>query len=138
MDIETKTEVVKKKGKEFDTHPKVNLTCILEECMGQVVLLEELVRLFKQNILEFLGNIRVRLQAQDYQGIAFACHKIKSCLRMMQIHSLLEIAEQMERVCKTDKDLKHLEFLYTQFLEEYPGIDEQVDSELLALKNNQS
>ncbi|RNC90070.1 MAG: Hpt domain-containing protein [Allomuricauda sp.] len=106
---------------------------ILKECMGQVDLLTELIRLFKKNMLEFIGNVRVNIENEDVEKIGFASHKIKSSLRMMNIDSLLQIAIQIETVCKGDKDLKYINFLYNQFVDEYPAIEAALDTELSKL-----
>nr|WP_299382103.1 hypothetical protein [Allomuricauda sp.] len=116
------------------TH-KVNLRPVLDECMGQMELLEELVRIYKQNILEFIGRIKVHLQTENFRGVDFACQKIQACLKMMKTVSLLEITEQMSTVCKTDNDIKYLNFLYQQFLVEYPKVEELVDFEIEVLRN---
>ena len=115
--------------------PKVNLKPVLEECMGQMELLEELVRIYKQNVLEFIGKIKVHLQTKNFRGVDFACQKIQACLKMMKTVSLLEITEQMSMVCKTDNDIKYLNFLYQQFLVEYPKVEELVDFEIDVLRN---
>ena len=115
--------------------PKVNLKPVLEECIGQMELLEELVRIYKQNVLEFIGKIKVHLQTKNFRGVDFACQKIQACLKMMKTVSLLEITEQMSMVCKTDNDIKYLNFLYQQFLVEYPKVEELVDFEIDVLRN---
>ena len=114
---------------------KVNLKPVLTECMGQMELLEELIRLYKQNIFEFIGSLKVNLDTEDFKEIEYACQKIQPCLRMMKTVSLLEITNQMVTVCKTDKDTKHLYFLYEQFLIEYPKVEEMVDFEIDVLRN---
>lgn len=112
----------------------VDLTRVLEDCLGELDLLEELVQLFKQNVLEFIGQLKIHLQNMDFEGVRFAAHKIKSGLRMMKITELLIIAEQIEAVCKTDRDVKHLNFLFDCFLEEYPKIEIAIDVALEKLK----
>ncbi|HMB62164.1 MAG TPA: Hpt domain-containing protein, partial [Eudoraea sp.] len=113
---------------------RVDLTPVLEDCLGQLDLLEELVLLFKQNALEFIGQLKIHLQNMDFEGVRFAAHKIKSGLRMMKTTELLGIAEQIEAVCKTDRDVKHLNFLFDCFLEEYPKIEIAIDMALEKLK----
>ncbi len=127
------TEKVQKEVFEMKLHNRAGYTeddlrSLLDECMGQVDLLCELVRLFKKNVLEFIGNTKISLQNEDVKSIGFASHKIKSGLRMLKIDSLLLIAEQMDAVCKNDGDLKYLDFLYNQFLDEYPQVEEIIDS----------
>ncbi len=132
---QSKTQRIEKNLESFLQTDKVNLKPVLTECMGQMELLEELIRLYKQNILEFIGTVKVHLQSKNFRGVDFACQKIQPCLRMMKTVSLLEITEQMINVCKTDNDLKYLNFLYNQFLVEFPKVDELVDFEIEVLRN---
>jgi len=112
----------------------INLEPILEECLGEVDLLEELVNLYKQNILEFIGNVKVDLKAKNFKSLEFASHKIKPGLAMMKTFSLHAIAEQMHGVSKTNKDLKYMEFLYNCFLDEYPIVEKAIDNEIIRLR----
>lgn len=129
------TKMIEKNLESLSTTQKVNLRPVLDECMGQMELLEELVRIYKQNILEFIGRVKVHLQTENFRGVDFACQKIQACLKMMKTVSLLEITEQMSTVCKTDNDIKYLNFLYQQFLVEYPKVEELVDFEIDVLRN---
>nr|WP_298789645.1 hypothetical protein [uncultured Allomuricauda sp.] len=129
------TERIERNLTSFLHTDRVNLKPVLTECMGQMELLEELIRLYKQNILEFIGSVKVQMQTKNFRGVDFACQKIQPCLRMMKTVSLLEITEQMITVCNTDNDLKYLNFLYNQFLVEFPKVDELVDFEIEVLRN---
>ncbi|WP_431123490.1 hypothetical protein [Flagellimonas flava] len=135
ISVQNNQQLIEKNLESFMTTSKVNLKPVLEECMGQMELLEELVRIYKQNVLEFIGKIKVHLQTENFRGVGFACQKIEACLKMMKTVSLLEITEQMSTVCKTDNDIKYLNFLYQQFLVEYPKVEELVDFEIDALRN---
>lgn len=132
LDFESREIELPSKSKTFERHfqsqPKtrIDLVPLWNECMEQFDLLEELVRLFKQNILEFVGKTTVHLKNEYVPGIDLACQKIGQSLRMMRSHTLLEITEQMSKVCKTDNDLKHLNFLYQEFLQEYPKVEEEL------------
>lgn len=121
-------EVFEMKLQNISIYTEDNLKSLLDECMGQEDLMQELVRLFKKNMLEFIGHTKIALQNEDIQSIGFASHKIKSGLRMLKIDGLLLIAEEMNAVCKGDGDLKHLNFLYAQFLDEYPIVEQIIDS----------
>lgn len=129
------TKMVHKNLESVFSTQKVNLKPVLTECMDQMELLEELIRLYKQNILEFIGGIKVHLQTKNFRGVDIACQKIQPCLRMMKTVSLLEITNQMSTVCKTDNDIKYLNFLYNQFLVEYPKVEELVDFEIDVLRD---
>jgi CheY-like chemotaxis protein/HPt (histidine-containing phosphotransfer) domain-containing protein len=117
-----------------DETPKIDLKIILEECMGELDLLEELISLYKQNAFEFIGKVKHYLKLKDFKNIQFAAHKIKSGLAMMQTFSLHSIVDQIHKTCNTDKDLKYLEFLYNCFLEEYPVVVNAIEIELKKLK----
>ncbi len=132
-ELRIESDLVRMKPKEQNEQLGIKLDEILEECMGQVDLLNELVRLFKKNILEFIGNVKVGLENEDVEKIGFASHKIKSSLRMMRISSLFLIAKQMDAIAKGDKDLKYLNFLYEQFVTEYPKIEEALDAQIMKL-----
>ncbi|WP_435625629.1 hypothetical protein [Flagellimonas sp.] len=117
-----------------NTIEQVDLQPLWEECMQQMDLMEELARLYKQNIFEFVGKIKVNLQSKNVRGMDFSCQKVGQSLRMMRCHTLLEITEQMSKICKSDNDLKHLNFLYQEFLMEYPKVQEALDKKMEALR----
>jgi len=102
--------------------------------MGELDLLEELIQLFKQNALEFIGKFKFYLPLGNIEELLFAAHKVKTGFSMMQTYSLFKIIEQMEVECKAEQDLKHLAFLFECFLNEYPGIESEIDKALGKLR----
>lgn len=112
----------------------IGLKPVLDECMGHMDLMEEVVRIFKQNLLEFIGATKIQLERGDMAALDLACQKVMPSLRMMKAHGLMETAGQMAVQCRTEQDLKYLEFLYEQFIMEFPGIQEQVDFEMEILR----
>lgn len=123
-------EFIEKSLKAGFTSQKIDLRPVLEDCMGQMELLEELVRMFKLNILEFIGSAKTNLMSENFDALGLTCQKIMPSLRMMQTYGLLEVTQQIARLCRTDHDIKHLSFLYDQFLKEYPNVQEQIDFEM--------
>ncbi|NNE01986.1 MAG: response regulator [Eudoraea sp.] len=115
---------------------KIDLTPVLEECMGEVDMLKELVELYKGNALEFIGLAKLHLQNKDYQQLQFATHKIKAGLAMMQTQNLLIIVQQLHEHCKTDTNHEHMQYLYEQFVIEYPMVAEALDNELERLQKD--
>ncbi len=112
----------------------INLKPVLEDCMGQMDLMEELVKLFKQNVLEFVGSAKMHLQNENFKALDLSCQKVQSCLRMLKTDGLLQITQEIIALCRTDNDRKHHTFLYDQFVKEYPKVEEQVDFEMELLR----
>ncbi|NHF59848.1 response regulator [Flavobacteriaceae bacterium TP-CH-4] len=119
-----------KERESFDLEP------ILGDCMGDLSLLEELIRLYKQNAIEFIGAAKIHLEQRNFEELEFVLHKIKSGLAMMRTESLHTIVSEMHTSSKEDKDTKHMEFLYGCFLEEYPIVEKKIDDAFEKLKNN--
>ena len=115
-----------------------NLNSVLEDCMGELEMLEELIGLYKRNALEFIGNVKMKLQDGDAEGVAFAAHKIKCGLKMMQTMELFSIVEQLNTAAKTTKDKNHMQFLLNRFVQEYPKAEKMIDEELRRLNKNRN
>ncbi len=125
--ISEESKVVKPAIENNKKHLEFDLSPVLEECMGEVSLLKELVVLYKGNILEFIGAIRMHIENNDLEQIAFSAHKIKAGLKMMRSDSLHFIIEQMQTTCKADGDIKHIKFLLCCFVDEYPDVENAID-----------
>ncbi len=113
----------------------VNLNPLLEECMGDIEVLEELISLYHANALEFIGKSKLFIKNEDFEGLQFASHKIKSGLAMLQTFNLNAIVEQIHKVCRTTKDINHIEYLYHCFIDEYPLIEEQMTAALKEIRS---
>lgn len=113
---------------------KVDLSELLEECMGELELVEELVGLYKSNALQFIGMLRVHLQEEDIEQIAFAAHKIKAGLKMVPSNGLVALVEQMQESCEGESDMQALRSLYDRFIVEYPRVEQELDRALNELK----
>ncbi len=120
------------------TDSSFDLNSVLEDCMGEVEMLEELIGLYKRNALEFIGNVKMKLQDGDSEGVAFAAHKIKCGLKMMQTMDLFSIVEQLNTIAKTTKDINHMQFLLNRFVQEYPKAEKMIDEELRRLNKNRN
>ncbi len=111
-----------------------SLDAVLEDCMGEIELVEELVLLFKQNVSEFMTVASGHLQKGDFKALEFALHKIKSGLAMMQTDNLHNIVVLMHKNSKEGQDLTYLNNLYQEFLEAYPQVEQMIDGALLKLR----
>lgn len=114
-----------------------SLEPLFEECLQDIDMLEELVELFKVNVVEFIGKTKVDLKKKNFEGIRFSAHKIKASLKMMQLNGLLRIVEQMHKSTEEDHDVNYLNFLYDCFIKEYPIIENDIENSLVLIKNSQ-
>lgn len=112
----------------------VDLSHVLEDCYGDMAMLAELIRLFKQNIYEFMGAVRIGLANENFNGIYAAAHKIKAGLALMNITDLKNIIIAMEEGCK-EQQLPVIEKRFQQFLELYPSKEALISTEFERLKN---
>jgi len=113
---------------------KLDLTQVLEDCMGEIEMLADLVELFKGNALEFIGKAKLHLQNKDFKQLQFATHKLKSGLAMMQTQNLLILIQQMHEHCRKDRNYDQINFLYQEFVKEYPLVEFAMDAEVTRLK----
>ncbi len=118
----------------IDASPLIDLKSILDECMGDIELLEELISLFDVNALEFIGAAKIHLRNTDFQALGLVAHKIKAGLAMMHTDSLHSIIVLIQKECEEDQDPKHLQFLCDCFTKEYPAVKKSIDRALASLK----
>ncbi len=128
--FKSKQPVANKKIDKDEDPQVIDLKPALEDCMGDLSVLRELIQLYKQNALEFIGKVKVHLKNEDFTEIRNAAHKIKCGLAMMQTHSLYFIVEQMHNNCRTTRDISHLGRLYDCFVQKYPLVEEAMEKEL--------
>lgn len=128
LDLQQLTDIVP-----HDLSITIDLEPILEECMGEMDLLRELVALYHENALEFIGAARIHLPNADFKELGLAAHKIKAGLAMMRTDSLHAIIVLVQKECDGDQDSKHLQFLCDCFAEEYPTIKASIDATLADL-----
>ncbi|MDC6405951.1 MULTISPECIES: hybrid sensor histidine kinase/response regulator [Maribacter] len=111
----------------------VNLQGVLADCCGEIVVLEELIRLFKQNVYEFIGSAKIDLKQNKLKEIGFAAHKLKAGLKMLQLEKLVDIMIQMQASTEALDEIK-LRALFETFLQQYPEYEKQIDSAFAQIK----
>ena len=116
---------------------EIDLSSMYKECLWNFELLEELMALHKRNTLEFIGNVRIHLENSDSRQIAFAAHKIKSGLKMMNSMVLHEIVVQIQICCDSDAEMKHLQFLYNSFILEHPKAEMAISEAMNQIRKQQ-
>lgn len=111
----------------------VDLQSVLADCCGEIGVLEELIRLFKQNVYEFIGSVKIDLKQNNLKEIGFAAHKLKAGLKMLQLEKLVDIMIQMQASSEALDEIK-LRELFETFLQQYPEYEKQIDSAFAEIK----
>lgn len=104
----------------------VELDHLLKDCFGELDMLSELIQLFKGNVLEFIGNVKLHLKTENLKEIAFSAHKLKAGFAMLKAQGMRELIVDLEANCKADRPLAVKE-LYHLFLEDYPLLEQNLD-----------
>ena len=118
------------------TNPiEISLRKVFKDCFGEIEMLIELIRLFKQNVFEFIGSVKINLANNDLREVSLAAHKLKAGLAMLTANHLRELIVSIEISCKNGN--KHeVQKLYDKFLDAYPNHEIVIDQQLEELKKN--
>ena len=107
----------------------VDLNSLLKDCFGELEMLNELIKLFKTNVLEFIGNVRIHLKTDNLVEIAFSAHKLKASFAMLKATGMHNLILELEANCKANKQDKVKE-LYELFLNDYPLLENNLNIDL--------
>lgn len=110
----------------------VDLNHLLKECFGEIDMLNELVKLFKLNAIEFIGNVKIHLKTENLKEIALSAHKLKAGFAMVKADGMRKLIVDLEASCKAHQPEKVKE-LYEIFLTDYPLLEENLDMDLKTL-----
>ncbi|SNR47217.1 Hpt domain-containing protein [Maribacter sedimenticola] len=111
---------------------KVDLNNLLSDCFGELDMLNELVKLFKLNALEFIGNVKMHLKTENLQEIALSAHKLKAGFAMLKANGMRQLIVDLEANSKAG-NLEKVKNLYQMFLLDYPRLEENIDYHLTIL-----
>ncbi len=101
-----------------------------EDCSGNIGMLEDLLQLLKNNLLEFLGNLRIHIPVADYSSIEAASHKVKAGLKMIQAAKWLEQVESIHKLSRTRSGIDRIESQYQCMVREYDSLEKKLESDL--------
>ena len=107
----------------------VDLNSLLKDCFGELEMLNELIKLFKTNVLEFIGNVRIHLKTDNLVEIAFSAHKLKASFAMLKATGMHNLILELEANCKANK-LDKVKELYELFLNDYPLLENNLNIDL--------
>jgi nitrogen-specific signal transduction histidine kinase/FixJ family two-component response regulator/HPt (histidine-containing phosphotransfer) domain-containing protein len=107
----------------------VDLNSLLNDCFGELEMLNELIKLFKTNVLEFIGNVRIHLKSDNLVEIAFSAHKLKASFAMLKATGMHNLILELEANCKANKP-DMVKELYESFLNDYPLLENNLNIDL--------
>ena len=105
---------------------EIDLQGVLNDCCGEIGVLEELIRLFKQNVYEFIGSVKINIKQNNLKEIGFAAHKLKAGLKMLQLEKLALLMNQMQTYSEELDEIR-IRALFGNFLKLYPEYESQID-----------
>lgn len=107
----------------------VDLNSLLDDCFGELEMLNELIKLFKTNVLEFIGNVTIHIKTDNLVDIAFSAHKLKASFAMLKANGMRNLIVELEANCKANEPSKVKE-LYELFLNDYPLLENNLNIDL--------
>lgn len=107
----------------------VDLNSLLDDCFGELEMLNELIKLFKTNVLEFIGNVTIHIKTDNLVEIAFSAHKLKASFAMLKANGMRNLIVELEANCKANEPSKVKE-LYELFLNDYPLLENNLNIDL--------
>jgi len=116
----------------------ISLEGIWRECLGDLEMLEEMVRLFRSNVLEFLGALKTHLTLLDYEQIGSCAHKIKAGLKLVEAGAWLGKLEELTALNRSRTGVERMRQLYREMLEGYPELDQGLEAALEQIKKDYS
>lgn len=114
----------------------LDLNGVLKDCCGEISVLEELIRLFKQNVYEFIGTVKIGLSHNNLDEIGLSAHKLKAGLTMLRLNDLTQMMVDMQENCKKENK-EEVSNLFDMFLKYYPQSEKLINRSLEEIKNRQ-
>ena len=114
-----------------------SLDVLWEECSGDLEMLEHMVGLFRANLLEFLGNLRIHMEAPNYPEIRAAAHKVKAGVKLLQAESWLRTIERIHQLSREEQGAAEIQTLYNKLLGSYDKIEIGLKQRIQAYQKNE-
>ncbi|SIR19276.1 ATP-binding protein [Maribacter ulvicola] len=111
----------------------VDLNLLLKDCFGEIDMLSQLVKLFKINAIEFIGNVKIHLKSGNLKEIGLSAHKLKAGFAMIKAEGMRKLIVELEHSCKAN-ELEKVKELYEVFLNDYPLLEDNLSKELEIMK----
>lgn len=103
--------------------PVLSLERLWEDCNRDYDMLEEMVRLFQNGVLEFLGALSIHSKSPDYREIREAAHKVKAGLKLLQATAWLERIEQIQDLARSKTGAAKIRGHFESLSADFPRLE---------------
>ena len=90
-------------GRIQELEPYIALDRLWEDCNRDWDIMQEVLRLFQNGILEFLGALGIHSKTADYLEIRAAAHKVKAGLKLIEARTWLDQVEKIQDLARDEK-----------------------------------
>ncbi|MBC2840581.1 HAMP domain-containing sensor histidine kinase [Robiginitalea sp. SC105] len=116
------------------TEGEADLLLLWEECKGDLGMLKDLMALLKNNLLEFLGRLRIHIPNGDFREIQAASRKVQEDLKLIRAGRWLEDVERIHRLSLQNRGLEEIASSHRELVLGYPQLERFMDQELEILR----
>ena len=114
------------------THMSVDLTYLEKMSGGDSELIQEMIGIFKEQVLEFKIQMSDMLEEQNWKGLGKLAHKAKSSVSIMGMDDLAKDLKTLELITEEEKDPE----IYSQYVNRFILECENAVGELDNMINN--
>jgi CheY-like chemotaxis protein len=114
--------------------PVLSLGRLWEDCNREYDMLEEMVRLFQNGVLEFLGALSIHSKSPDYNEIREAAHKVKAGLKLLQANAWLDRIEQIQELARSKTGAGKIRGHFESLAADFPHLEAALWEELNQFK----
>ncbi len=113
----------------------VSLGRLWEDCNNDWEMLEEMLRLFQNGVLEFLGALAIHSKTPDYLEIRAAAHKVKAGLKLLEARSWVEHVEHIQALAREENGAALIRGHYEALKADFPRMEASIAYLLDELKS---
>jgi len=93
----------------------VDLTYLKTMSGGDKIIILQMVKMFKEQIPEYLSELKKSLQKKDYKNLSESAHKTKSSLNIVGMNDLADLMKSLELKAKRNEDIDTFQKMIDEF-----------------------
>ena len=112
----------------------INLSYLKEMTGGNQALVQEMIDIFKDQVVEFSHDMDEYLNKKDYISLGKLAHKAKSSISIMGLDDLSGDMKELENLTKSGKETEKYPLLVDKFKKQTKKAVEELDEVLQNLE----